>query len=68
MPKNHPGWGGRRVGSGGKPLPLSKLRRNRVIAMLTDEEFSAVRAYARSRKQPLATAVRDLIVASVKEK
>ncbi|MBW1885136.1 MAG: hypothetical protein JRG94_18850 [Deltaproteobacteria bacterium] len=63
-------WGGRRPGagrpkgSGSGPSPDS--RRNRVAVMFSDTELTKLRALAKKRKIPIATAAYLMIERSLK--
>ena len=63
-------WGGRRTGagrpkgSGSGPSPDS--RRNRVAVMISDRELSKLRALAKRRRIPVATAAYRLIERALK--
>ena len=59
--KKRNGRGGARPGSGPKPKARSKLRRNRVVVLLTDAEHTKLRRAADARNLPLGTVAYELL-------
>ncbi len=53
----------------GRPtIPREELRRNRVMVTLTDAEFEMLRRLADEKSQALGTAIRDVLVRSLKRR
>jgi hypothetical protein len=50
---------------GKRPAPPETLRRNRVVAMLTDEELVKLMRVAEAKSLPVGTLARQLIVTSL---
>jgi hypothetical protein len=67
--KKSSGWGGRRKGAG-RPVgtgtgPSKHARINRVVAMLSNDEFNTLEKYAKRMKLPLGTAAYRIIARSL---
>ena len=63
--------GGRRPGAGrpqGTGGPPEKVRRNRVVVMLTDGEMDALRAVADEKGLPFGTAAYQVIARSLRRR
>ncbi len=58
-----PGPGGARAGAGRKPGPPEKVRRNRVVVMLTDAEHEQLEGHARRAKEPLGATAYKIVAA-----
>jgi len=61
--KSKDGRGGARPGTGPKPLPLTKRRRNRIVLNLTDTEYRQVEKAARGKH--LGSFAREIVLRSV---
>ena len=53
--------GGVRRGSGRPPHPTEKVRRNRVVVLVTDGEFEKLERLAEERALPLGTAAYEIL-------
>ena len=60
--------GGKRKGSGRRPLPFEAKQRNRFALALTDAEAEALMAAAEAARTPPATYARDVLVRHLKRK
>ncbi len=61
------GRGGPR-GGGRPPKPESEVRRNRVVVMLTDQEFETLLKLAKEKKLPFGTAAYQIMGRSLARK
>lgn len=68
MPKDHPGWGGRREGAGGVAKPARERQRNRTVVTLTDAELAALKRHARERDLAIGTAARELMLEALRRR
>ncbi len=59
--KKRNGRGGARPGSGPKRKARAKLRRNRVVVLLTDGEHTKLQRVADARNLPLGTVAYELL-------
>ena len=55
------GWGGARRGSGRKPDFTEEVRRNRVVVMLTDDQFVRLQGLAEEEFLPVGTVAYQLL-------
>jgi len=60
QPKNKPGRGGVRPGSGRPPLPAKLRKRNRIMLNFTDAEYQALVDSAGD--QPVSVLARDIVL------
>jgi hypothetical protein len=58
-------WGGARSGAG-RPKGAKSIRKNRVVALLTDTELRRLRSVAKKNGVPFGTMAHRLIVRGIK--
>ena len=68
--KKSNGWGGRRHGAG-RPLgsgtgPSRHARINRVVVMLSNDEFKTMQKHSKAQSLPLGTAAYRIVARSLK--
>ena len=59
-------WGGPRRGAGRPPLVEGEPRRNRVVLMLTDNEFANLERLAQQSGTPLSTKAWELLSRAIR--
>ena len=59
-------WGGVRKGAGRPPKARAEVQRNRVVLLLTDNEYERLRSRAEGRA--IGTVAREILVRALKPK